>query len=174
MINKIIAFLDKFFGWTAQNTPVDTPVDTPIITVSTPEIAPVEPVVTESTPKPTLIQMCAAIRDFEGGPGDASYRNNNPGNCRYNPSGYLPMYGNVRRSAAGFAIFPTYALGWLYLTNLAKYKIKKHPNWTILDFIGHPTDGWAPAADNNPVTEYAAFIARRLGVDTNYMVKNLV
>ncbi len=136
----------------------------------TPPEPPVVPVVEPPAPKPTLIQLCTAIRDFEGKPGDANYRNNNPGNCRYNPSGYLAIYGNVKRSPNGFAIFPTYELGWLYLRNMLAQQIRNHPNWTLLDLITN----YAPPSDDNPTRSYATFVARRLGVDNVFLVKNLL
>src|SRR3990167_1674522 len=105
-----------------------------------PEIAPTSPESTETpiipspveeTPVPpktsgiTLSQLCNAMALFEGGPGDASYRNNNPLNAKfYNPSktgtdvDYLPMYRPVKCSSAGFAIFPSREIGWLYGFNM--------------------------------------------------------
>lgn len=122
--------------------------------------------------KATLENLCLAIRDFEGKPGDANYRNNNPGNCRYNEGGYLPIYGPVRRSPNGFAIFPTYEQGWLYLQNFLKSILKKYPNLTLEEFIGGKGrwGGYSPASDGNPVNEYATFLANRLGVDTSYKI----
>lgn len=126
-------------------------------------------------PKTTLENLCLAIRDFEGKPGDANYRNNNPGNCRYNEGGYLLMYGKVKRSPNGFAIFPTYEQGWLYLQNFLKTVIKKYPDLTLEEFIGGKGrwGGYSPASDGNPVNEYATFIANRLGVDTSYKIGNI-
>ncbi len=110
-----------------------------------------------------LTTICTAIRDFEGKPGDLSYQNNNPGNCRCSPVGYLPKYGNVTcvETASGkFAHFPTYELGWEYLQNLIHFLAVAHPTWTILDLMNH----YAPPADNNPTFSYANFVATRCGV----------
>ena len=117
-----------------------------------------------------LDKFCLAIRDNEGAPGDASYRNNNPGNCRYNPDGYLPKYGHVTESPAGFAVFPTYALGWLYLETMIAGKIHKHPNWSLLTFF----ESYAPTTDGNNPFVYATFVAKRLGVDVNYQIGNIL
>lgn len=129
---------------------------------------------TESTPmdsESSLILFCTAIRDFEGGVGDPNYKNNNPGNCRWNPSGYLPMYGKVKKSPAGFAIFPTYEQGWKYLVNMVKGQIHKRPNLTIYEFMLR----YAPPEDSNPTDNYAKFIGKRLGVDSyKFKVGNLV
>lgn len=117
-----------------------------------------------------LYVFCGAIRDYEGGPGDANYLNNNPGNCRYNPDGYLPKYEPVTESPAGFAVFPNYVTGWNYLEAMITGRIHAHPNWTLLQFM----ENYAPSSDDNNPTLYAQFIARRLGVDINYQIKNIL
>ena len=144
--------------------------DTPI-----PPPEPVAPVleapVAPSVPlKATLENLCLALRDFEGKPGDQNYRLNNPGNCRYNEGGYLPMYGVVGRSKNGFAIFETYEIGWLYLKNMIKNQIKKNPTWTLRDFIYN----YAPPEDENPTENYGRFLGKRLGVDMSFPLKDLV
>lgn len=142
------------------------------VTASTPEAttSPVEPLSTPISDHATLEQFCLAIRDFEGKPGDQNYRLNNPGNARWNPSGYMPMYGIVEKSPNGFAIFSTYALGWLYLMNMIRGQIHKRPNSTILEFMTR----YAPPVEN-PTVAYATFIGKRLGVDPNtFLMKNLV
>lgn len=116
-----------------------------------------------------LIRFCLAIRDYEGAPGDANYLNNNPGNCRYNPGGYLPEYEPVKESAAGFAVFPSYEVGLLYLQNMIKQRISNHPAWSIEDFFAN----YAPTSDGNNPLLYAAFVAKRLGVGVSYLIKNI-
>ena len=122
-----------------------------------------------SEKRPTLTQVCNAMALFEGGPGEASYRNNNPLNCKFFTGGYLPMYEPVKKSAAGFAIFPSREIGWLYGFNMLKNKIKNHPNWTLRDLVSDH----APASDNNPVDIYTAFVAKGLGVDNLYPVSKI-
>lgn len=117
-----------------------------------------------------LDRFCLAIRDYEGAPGDANYRNNNPGNCRYNDGGYLPKYEPVYRSPSGFAIFPSMTIGMLYLENLVKEKVANHPTWTIMQFM----ENYAPPSDGNNSALYAAFVARRLGVETGYLMKTII
>ena len=119
--------------------------------------------------KPTLTDLCTAMRDFEGGPGDANYKNHNPLNCKFYDGGYLPKYLPVLKSKGGFAIFKDYSTGWLYGYNMLKNKIKNHPKWTLRDLISDH----APAEDNNPVDIYTTFVAKRLAVDNDYLVKNL-
>lgn len=140
--------------------------ETPLITTIT-ETMPTEPVLSE--PQPTLEAVCTAMRDFEGGTNDANYRNNNPLNCKYYYGGYLPKYGKVGISPAGFAIFSSYAIGWMYSVNMIKNKIKNHPNWTLRDLISDH----APASDNNPVDVYTAYVAKRAGITKDFLVKNL-
>lgn len=124
-----------------------------------------------ATPQTLLQEFCYAIRDYEGGPNDANYKNNNPGNCRYFDGGYLPKYRPVKRSIAGFAIFPSMAIGFLYLENLVREKISAHPSWTILQFF----QNYAPESDGNNSSLYAQFVAKRLQVDyQNYSVSNLL
>lgn len=124
-------------------------------------------------PMVSLDNFCLAIRDYEGKPGDLNYQNNNPGNCRCSPIGYLPIYGKVQcvKTASGyFAKFPTYELGWLYLHNLVKSRIAKHPTWTIKDFFTN----YSPSSDGNYPVQYAAYVAKRCGVTVDYKIKNLV
>lgn len=119
-----------------------------------------------------LATFCTAIRDFEGKPGDLSYLNNNPGNCRCSPVGYLPKYGHVL-CVGGFAKFPSYELGWEYLQNLVFHRAVLHPNWTILDFFADPKLGYAPPSDKNPSAQYAAFVAARCGVPVSTTLQAL-
>ncbi len=113
--------------------------------------------------------FCTQIRNFEGIPGDLNYQNNNPGNVRCSPVGYRSMYGDVKCSN-GFAVFPTYELGWEYLLNLVHYRAQLHPNWTILDFFNQ----YAPTGDNNQPNNYAAFVARHCGVSVDTTLATLL
>lgn len=114
-----------------------------------------------------LDTFCTAIRDFEGNPGDLNYENNNPGNCRCSPVGYLPKYGRVL-CVGGFARFASYGLGWEYLENLVFHRIVLHPQWTFRDFFYN----YAPPADNNPSESYAEFVAKRCGVPVTSLVSS--
>jgi len=122
--------------------------------------------------KYSLEIFCAAIQEMEGYyPGSRSFRNKNPGNCKFSAVGYMPVYGNVTKDAGGFAIFPTYDLGWLYLKNLVKTKAQRHPYWTLLEF----TSNYAPVTDNNDPRAYAVFIAKKLDADTSlFLMSDLV
>lgn len=126
---------------------------------------------------PLLATFCSAIRDYEGKPGDRNYRNNSPGNVRFSPYGYLPIYGEVKKDPDGFAIFKDYATGWLYLENFVKYKAHEFPNFTVLQFIaGVPPKwyGYSPASDGNIPQEYADFIQMRLGVGNSFTIGQLL
>jgi len=112
--------------------------------------------------KDKVVTFATAIRDFEGKPGDLNYKNNNPGNFRCSPIGYLSKYGDVK-CIGNFAVFPTYQQGWDYLLNSISYRAKKHPQWTFLDFFNN----YAPPSDNNPTKSYATFVATRCGVSIN-------
>lgn len=138
----------------------------PISVDTMPEI----PITVRGGGHPLLDKFCTAIRDYEGVPGDANYLNNNPGNCRYNPDGYLAQYGHVTESPAGFAVFPSYEIGWMYLENMILGRIHAHSNWTLLQFF----ENYAPSTDGNNPALYAGFVAKRLGVETPYQIKNIL
>ena len=122
-------------------------------------------------PNPNVLNLfCTAQRDFEGQPGDRNYRNNNPGNFRFYNGGYLVKYGNVRKDKSGFAIFPTHALGWLYLQNHVLQQAKQHPSWSIRNYVDH----YAPPTDDNPnKVAYAKAIATHCGVTVDTTLKQL-
>lgn len=160
IILGIMAFLGKLFKWDMPSTD-NTITEIPITTPEAPKQAQDE--------SSKLDVFCTAIRDFEGRPGDLNYRNNNPGNCRCSPVGYLPKYGNVR-CVNNFAVFPTYELGWEYLQNLVLQWASLHPNWTIIDFFTH----YAPASDNNPTIAYAKNVAAKCGVSTFTTLRELL
>lgn len=168
-------FIARFFAWLFERIQWHT---TEAINASetetmpkTPDTAPLpvnEPVRADSGPT-ALVKFCEAIRDFEGKPGDANYLNNNPGNCRCSSVGYLPKYGEVKCSPHGFAIFPTYELGFEYLQNLVHFRALKHPEWTIYDFFAD----YAPTSDQNQPQVYAKFVASRCGVIPTCTLKEL-
>ena len=139
-----------------QQAPVSpaTPLPAPISNITATPVSP--PVASHAM----LETFCHAIETFEGGPGDPNHINNNPGDFRCSPVGYLPKYGDVKCSAHNFAIFPTYQLGWEYLLASVHYRATLHPTWTILDFFNN----YAPSSDNNPTLKYATFVANRCGV----------
>lgn len=155
---------------TNDETPMPKPVETPVVPIPSPTA-------------PTLTDLLTYMRDFEGvkknkqGVPDANWRNNNPLNYRfYDPKGtgtdkeYLVKYRPVKRSSNGFAIFTNYDIGWLYAMNDKKNKIAKHPDWTLYDLINNH----APPEDDNPVDNYVANVAKRLGVDKRFPLKGLV
>lgn len=159
------ASFDKERATTARETAVK-----PAVATSSPAtVPPTVPESEESKPKPDILTtFCTAIRDFEGKPGDLNYRNNNPGNFRCSPVGYLAKYGDVK-CKGGFACFPTYELGWLYLENSVRDRARRHPAWTIRDFFYN----YAPPADDNPTEKYAATVAARCGVPVDCTLAEL-
>lgn len=143
-----VAWLKGLWAWVISR--FQTPINNPPLTMPITSTAPID-------------VFCIALRDFEGAPGDLNYQNNNPGNCRPSPVGYLPKYGNVTvtHTASGdFAHFPTYVLGWEYLQNTVMHRVELHPDWTFLDFFAN----WAPASDHNPSVKYATVVAQTCGV----------
>lgn len=144
--------------------------------ISPPPVVESKPMNTTAPTQGTLDEMCAAIRDYEGSPGDRNYRNNNPGNCRYSAVGYASMYGTVNRDADGFAIFKDYATGMLYLHNFIKAKAAEFPAFTLVIFFAGVKNlwpGYSPSDDGNDPVNYAAFVAKRMNVGTDFQLKNL-
>lgn len=135
--------------------------------VSTPVLP---PLVHPLMPKIDMLEtFCTAIMNFEGGVGDPNHINNNPGDFRCSPIGYLPKYGNVLCSAKNFAVFPTFELGWEYLLASVHYRAVAHPDWTILDFFNN----YAPSTDNNPTIAYANNVAKHCGVPISTTMRQL-
>jgi len=121
--------------------------------------------------KPTLSDFLKWQWQLEG----AVPANNNPGNYKFFYGGYMPIYGNVKRSVGGFAMFPTLAQGELYAATCTKGVIKHHPELTILTYLGGNGDwpGYAPSSDRNNPLDYATFVSSHLGVGINFLMKDL-
>lgn len=157
LLNIYIALRDRMATKQTAAVPVVVPPPTP-------------------TPVPPKVEtysieiFCSAIEEYEGyTPNSRSYRNCNPGNVRYSPVGYLPIYQPVEKDKDGFAVFKDFATGWLYLKNLVKSKTVSNPEWTIYDFFSW----YAPSSENDPKA-YAEFVARKLDVDVKtFKIKQL-
>ena len=120
---------------------------------------------------PKIIKLATFIRDYEGKPGDKNYRNNNPGNARWNPTGYLAKYGKVTKSADNFAIFPTYEQGWNYLCNmLLNWAKGGRAEWSIERLM----KSYAPTEDDNDPVAYSNHISKQLGVPSSTKLKELL
>jgi len=108
--------------------------------------------------KKVVLDVAEAIKEFEGWHvGSRSYRNNNPGNLKYNR-----QRGATGEDDQGHAIFETYEAGWEALCAQLDYDFSGRstiyrPSWSLYDFFGKYAEG-------NSV-EYAEFVAERLGVD---------
>lgn len=122
---------------------------------------------------PKITKLSTFIRDYEGKPGDRNYRNRNPINAKFHFGGYLPKYGKVTCDKDGFAVFPTYAQGWLYAQNMILNWAKTvKADWTMTEFFqgkkdkktGLPKNGFAPSSDNNEPIAYCANVCRGLGI----------
>lgn len=108
--------------------------------------------------------MSLGIQKREGwilNPPSRSVRNHSPGNVRYSPVGYLPIYLPVGKDADNFAIFKNYATGLLYLKNLILEKSRKSPSDNLYDFFSK----YAPKSDGNDSIAYAEFVAQYMGVN---------
>ena len=83
------------------------------------------------------------------------FKNNNPGNIRYNPK----LKGVIGRSSNGFAIFANRWAGLAAMRRLLTGYISKGFN-TISKIINR----YAPAADNNKPDLYISFVAQKAGI----------
>jgi hypothetical protein len=131
----------------------------PVVIPEMPEV-PIVPVELEPVGS-KLILWATAIRDYEGKPGDLNYKNNNP--------------GNIKAKSGGFLKFKTYQEGFNYLLDyLTRAATGKHPGYrpdfTLLRFF----QTYAPSTDKNNPKLYAAWVAKRIGVEVNTPIKNLV
>lgn len=161
--------------------PID-PFDRELTDFSTPltSTLPLKPQIWPPQKASMLDTFCTAIRDYEGKPGDLNYQLNNPGDCRPSPVGYLAKYEPViiidtdtdpkyPYHIGKFAKFPTFEIGYEYLTNMVHFMAVNHPTWTILDFFAH----FAPAGDKNSPTRYATFVATRCSTQVTTQLKDL-
>jgi hypothetical protein len=112
---------------------------------------------TGATPSP-LAQAIASFEGFDKA-GSVAQRNNNPGNLRAGP-------GQTGTDKNGYAIFPDLNTGWSALHDLIQKR--SGDNLTLQEFFGGKKGvypGYAPAADKNDPANYAATVAKTLGVD---------
>lgn len=96
-----------------------------------------------------------------GSAGQSGLALNNPLNLR--PRADAPWPGQVG-VVNGFAKFGTLADGWNAADVNLRAKVNQHGLKTLDAIVGHPTWGWAPAADHNDPQGYASAVADRLGV----------
>lgn len=121
-------------------------------------------------PGTRIDEWAKAIAEFEGFYTSSSVarRNNNPGNLR------IP--GDAGQDDRGFGIFSTPELGWDALKKDLSAKVRKYPDFTLLQIMtrylgGNPA---APAVtgEGNPFN-YARFIAEKLGVSIESTLRSI-
>jgi hypothetical protein len=113
--------------------------------------------------------LASSIARFEGYgvAGSVAQRNNNPGNLRAGP-------GQTGTDANGYAIFPDAATGYAALDNQIDLNINR--GLTLNQFFaGEPGvyAGYAPSADSNNPTQYAATVAGWMGIDPTVPLSTL-
>lgn len=112
--------------------------------------------------------IAAAIQQMEGWfPGSVAYRNNNPGNLRAGK-------GQIGTDPNGYAIFPDYQTGYLALTNQISLNVNR--GLTLMEFFGGKPGvyaGYAPSADKNNPTNYAAFVGSQTGIPVDVPLNNV-
>lgn len=111
--------------------------------------------------------MAEAIKQFEGWyPTSISYTNNNPGNLKYANQPYA-----IGQDSYGHAIFDSYEHGWnALIAQLEAIFQNKYPDLYTTDMTLY--DLFARYATGNS-TQYAEFVASKLGVDPDTQLKNL-
>jgi hypothetical protein len=111
--------------------------------------------------------IASAIAQMEGynTPGTLAARNNNPGNLRSGPG--------QTGTSGGFAVFPDPQTGWNALDNQVQLNIGR--GLTLQQFFagGNGYPGYAPSADSNNPTQYAAFVGTRAGIPTDVPLTSL-
>lgn len=116
---------------------------------------------------PTLENMARAIMDFEGYfGGSVSERNNNPGNLKN-----AGQAGVIGQDSQGHAIFESFEAGWNALINQLTIAFDGrsriyNPDMTLFEFF-------SKYAEANS-TEYADYVANRLGVSPETKLRQLV
>lgn len=125
----------------------------------------------------SMIEIWAgAIKAHEGYyEGSRSYRNCNPGNFRNSSSNFMESLGATGSDKDGFAIFPTYEIGFkalcTFLTMACENRLSAYRgNMTILDFFSV----YAPASDNNNTVAYAKAVAKALGTMITTKIEELL
>lgn len=117
----------------------------------------------------TINRMANAITNFEGGPGDLNYRNNNPGNIKDKYFSGVLITGWIGFDRQGFSIFDSWDNGMNALhTKLYRAFTNQSPvynsDMTIAEFFHEYS------RDQNE----ALAVALALGVDTNTQLKDLI
>ncbi len=163
IIAQLLRWIADFISSLAEkNREVTLPAPVPL-----PEPKPQPPVPAR---KIAVDRFCEAIQAYEGWfppgsvgypKGSISYRNNNP--------------GNIKGLDGKFLVFKTYAEGFTYLLNyVTRVKTNQHSAYpkdcSILQFFRV----YAPTADSNSPQTYANFVATKIGVTTDFLVKDLI
>jgi len=89
------------------------------------------------------------------------FRNNNPGNIRWNPR----IKGVVGKDARGFAIFSSKFAGLAAMKSLLTGYIKKGYN-TIEKILNR----YAPSSDNNDTEKYIQFVAQKSKINRSDII----
>lgn len=90
------------------------------------------------------------------------WRNNNPGNIRYNPK----FKGVIGKDARGFSIFKNHLYGIRAMRVLIQNYIRKRGINTIAGIVNR----YAPAADNNKPLLYAKYVSQQTGIPMNQRI----
>ena len=114
-----------------------------------------------------------AIQQYEGYyQGSASFRNNNPGNLKY--TRYTESLGATASSQNGFAIFPTYQVGFSalkqFLKDASSGVLPAYKGVTIIGFF----EKYSPSSDGNEPLAYANFVAKKVVATPQTLINTLV
>lgn len=99
--------------------------------------------------------------------GTIAWRQNNPGNIKHGD--FASNHGSVGSGGGGHAVFSTYEKGKEAKRALLFTAVRDYNTKTIAAAIAK----YAPTSDGNNPTKYANFIAKRVGVPINTVLKTL-
>ena len=131
----------------------------------------VEKIKEETKPTSRIKEWAKAIEIYEGYfEGSRSWRNKNPGNLRF-----VGQPKAIGKDDKNFCIFATYQDGFdtlcQMLTNACIGKSKTYnPNMSLIEFFSL----YAPTTDKNDPIRYATYIAKKLEVNPEEPIRNLI
>lgn len=120
---------------------------------------------------PTVDKLADAIQEHEGYfPGSRSYRNNNPFNLRFNNQSTA-----IGKDKDNFCIFASYSAGRRAGISQIKIVMEERSSYypkdcTLLKFF----QIYAPDSDGNNSNRYASFVAQKLRIGVDYLLKDFI
>jgi len=141
-------------------------------------------IIMNKTAKSLIENWALAIQSHEGylnpkqypPSGSRSYRNNNPANFKPGSlTTFIKNLGATSIDSGGFAIFPSYEIGFNALKTFLKMACQdKLPQYKSSMTLKQFYSVYAPSSDGNNVDVYAKFIANKLGCSIDTKIDELL